>query len=99
MALSFKQLCQLLDCKQAAKLKRVLKQRGIHWSLDGNGKPWTTEAQLDKAISPENRVLTFTRPPCPKKNSRRQPRSRQACAKSTAPGTTSESTNGQSYVE
>lgn len=93
-AYSYKDLCKLLNCKQVASLKRVMKQRGIKWSLDKDGKPWTTEARLDAAIVDEKRVLTFTNPPCPKNNSR----SRKASARNTVPGTGCNSTSGASYA-
>ncbi len=62
-ALSFKQLCLLLDCKQAIAVKRVMKKCGIRWSLDRNGKPWTTAAELERIFTVNNRVLSFTKPP------------------------------------
>ena len=93
-AYSFKDLCKLLNCKQVASLKRVMKQRGIKWSLDKDGKPWTTEARLDAAIVDDKRVLTFTKPPCQKKNSP----SRRESVKSTAHGTGSNNTSGPSYA-
>lgn len=93
-AYSFKELCKLLNCKQVASLKRVMKQRGIKWSLDKDGKPWTTEARLDAAIVDDKRVLTFTKPPCHKNNSR----SHKESAKNTAHGTGSNNTSGANYV-
>lgn len=93
-AYGFKELCKLLNCKQVASLKRVMKQRGIKWSLDKDGKPWTTEARLDAAIVDEKRVLTFTKPPCPKNNSH----SRKASARNMARGTSSDNTGGRNYV-
>jgi len=93
MALNFKQLCELFDCKQAAALRRVLKARGIRWSRDRKGKPWTTEAELDRAISTERRTLTFTDPPCRK--NKKNSRSPQACMKNTALGTSSSATTGE----
>ena len=90
-ALSYKQLCQLLDCKQAASVRRQLKKLGVRWSKDRNGKPWTTEAELNRALFPP-RTLTFTKPVC------RKNLSHPASGKSTARGTSSRSTNGPSYV-
>ena len=91
-ALSYKELCQLLDCKQAASLRRTLKKLGVRWSKDRNGKPWTTEAELNRALFPP-RTLTFSKPVC-----RKNARSRSASGKSTARGTSSRNTNGPSYA-
>ena len=55
-ALSFKQLCLLFDCKQATTLERLLKKRGIRWSTDRRGRPWTTAAQLERVFAPKARV-------------------------------------------
>src|SRR6185437_7924378 len=70
MALNFKHLCQLLDCRQVASLNRVMKARGIRWSHDRAGRPWTTEAELDRALSAPERKLAFPKP-CRPKNCRR----------------------------
>lgn len=63
MALSFKDLCRVLDCKQSASLKRILKARGIRWIPDRRGRPTTSEAEYDRAIVAPERALTFTKPP------------------------------------
>lgn len=69
MALSFQQLCQLLDAKQPSAVRRLLKARGIRWIPDRKGHPTTSEAEWDRAISAARRRITFTKPPCRKKTS------------------------------
>lgn len=95
--LNFKKLCEVFDCRQSATLKRIMTARGVRWSLDRAGKPWTTEAELDRVIAAPQKVLTFTKPPC--RNNKSKSRSPVACAKSTAPGITSPNTDGPSYAE
>ena len=73
-ALSFKQLCLLFDCKQAAALERLLKKRGIRWSTDRRGRPWTTAAQLERVFAPRARVAEPNLEACdPQARRRRKP--------------------------
>lgn len=94
MAHDFESLCKLLKLQRSSAVKRHLKRRGIRFSLDAKGRPWTTEAELDRALSPVGKKITFTKPPCKKKN---YP-SRRAFGQSTALGTTSSSTSGERYA-
>jgi hypothetical protein len=75
MALSFTDLCRLLDLKQPAAVRRHLKARKIPFSHDSKGRPWTTEAAMDRALTPAVKTH-FTRPP----------RYRRASTRSTAHG-------------
>lgn len=63
-ALSFRQLCLLFDCKQAKTLERLLKKRGIRWSTDRRGRPWTTAAQLERVFAPRARVAEINLEAC-----------------------------------
>ena len=56
-ALSFRHLCELFDTRQRATLERLLRARGIRWSRDRRGRPWTTAAELDRALYQEKRKL------------------------------------------
>lgn len=76
-ALAFTDLCRLLDLKRPSAVRRALKARKIRFSEDSRGRPWTTEAEIERAFSAKSMRVTFTRP-C-----------RPASAKSTAPGTSS----------
>jgi hypothetical protein len=96
MALSFQQLCEHFDVKQASALRRLLKARGIRWINDRNGKPTTTEAELDRALSAKTTTIRFTKPPCKKKGFP----SRQGSASGTERGTSSaRAARPQSYAE
>lgn len=95
MAITYEQLSTLLKLKQPAALKRLLKARGIRWSLDSKGRPWTTESELDRAISASRKTIKFSKPLCRKKNYRSQ----MASIGSMEPITSSSATNGGSYAE
>jgi hypothetical protein len=86
MALSYEQLCAHFDVKQPAALRRLLKKRGIRWINDRNGRPTTTEAELDRALSAKTTTITFTKPPCRQKKNFR---SRQVSGSGTEHGTSS----------
>lgn len=95
MAVSYEELSKLLKLKQPAALKRLMKSRGIRWSLDSQGRPWTTESELDRAISAPRKTITFTKPICRKKTYR----SLTASMRNMDRGTSSKTTNGGSYAE
>lgn len=61
--LSFKDLCRVFDCRQAGALRRLLVSRKIRFSRDRRGRPWTTEAELDRAIAVPEKPMSFTFPP------------------------------------
>jgi hypothetical protein len=84
---SFEDLCRVLDLKRPSAVRRVLKARKIRFSEDSKGRPWTTEAEMDRALSASAMKAKFTRP------------SRPASGKSTARGTSSRATGAASYAE
>ncbi len=49
MTVSYKQLCEFLDCHQVKSVKKLLEARGIRWITDGHGRPCTTEGEIDRA--------------------------------------------------
>lgn len=63
MALSYVELLRLFDTRQRTALVRLLKARGVRFMQDRRGRPITTEAEIDRALSPRSRPMGFTRPP------------------------------------
>lgn len=88
MALSFPDLCRLLDLKRPSAVRRALDKRKIRFSEDSKGRPWTTEAEVDRSLNLTQRKVQWTRPP-----------SRRASTRSTARGTSSTAAPGENYAE
>lgn len=90
MPLSYHDLCRVLETKQPKRLRELLKERGIRWIPDRLGRPTTSDAEYDRAISAARRKVTFTRPP--KWNNKKNGHSQRACASVTDHGISSAAT-------
>jgi hypothetical protein len=63
MTVSYKQLCEFLDCHQIKAVKKLLDARGIRWIADRQGRPCTTEGEIDRALGGKGVEINFSRPP------------------------------------
>jgi hypothetical protein len=63
MIVSYKQLCEFLDCHQVKSVKKLLDARGIRSIADKHGRPCTTASEIDRAMRGKGAEIRFSQPP------------------------------------